>query len=550
MSSVLALSPSPSVTAVVEELQGALDSAAAVMSGGALDALTGPELLEVAAWLHALASQSQALAVTASAQVRAAEVAREYGFPSTSRWLEVDAGLSKGESRAALALGERLTEEFTATADAWLAGEISAGAVREITTVIPRRLKGLPADAYAVERDRLEAMAVEVARTSTVPEVRRAIERAALLADPVGADAAVIAAKESEFLSFTPVPDGVEVRGFLSTQTAAVVLTAFDQCHDAQYRNGMLTTDADDDAARDAEDRIARTPGARRQRREHHNAEILAELVTHLLDDGQLGSKHAQRPHLMVTVHSDDYAAGLGGDILLPGYGQVPVPNTTIDRLLCDAEVHPVLTHRPGSQPRTPAPPGTPSPESTHPVGEDAWADPTRVHPGTIPGSIEPPWRPPLRERPGGGWEVVIDSDDGPSSEEIDADTDVAAIAELSDDLDDRTARWNRFRGERPRHVLDVGRSWRTAPPKIRHALTVRDGGCTVPGCDTDPSRCEAHHIDHWEHGGDTSLANMVLLCSRHHHQVHEGRWRITVNHVLDPGDPGYVTLTATTRRR
>ena len=427
-----------------------------------------------------------------------------------------------------LALGERLTDEFTTTRDAWLAGEISAGAVREITALIPRRLKGLPSEAYVVERDRLEALAVHVARTGTVPAVRRAIERAALVADPVGADAAVIAAKESEFLRFTPVPDGVEVRGFLSTETAAVVLTAFDQCHDARYRNGLLATDDRDDDGRDAADRIAWTAGARRARREHDNAEILAELVTHLLDGGELGTKHAQRPHLTVTVHSDDYAAGLGGDILLPGFGSVPVPNTTIDRLLCDADVHPVLTRRDGARPAPPA----------------KSAASSRQFPGGVPRSTDPPWRIRCGPSPTGSMTEPLDPMGAkPTDAEIDADTDVGAIAEFSDDLDDHVSWWNRFLGEPARHVLDVGRSYRTAPPKLRHALNVRDGRCAAPGCDTDPSRCEAHHIDYWEHGGETSLANMVLLCSRHHHQVHEGRWRILRNDDLDPGHPSYVTL-------
>jgi hypothetical protein len=136
-----------------------------------------------------------------------------------------------------------------------------------------------------------------------------------------------------------------------------------------------------------------------------------------------------------------------------------------------------------------------------------------------------------------------------PTDAEIDADTDVGAIAEFSDDLDDHVSWWNRFLGELARHVLDVGRSYRTAPPKLRHALNVRDGRCAAPGCDTDPSRCEAHHIDYWEHGGETALANMVLLCSRHHHQVHEGRWRILRNNDLDPGHPDYITLATPVHR-
>ena len=32
----------------------------------------------------------------------------------------------------------------------------------------------------------------------------------------------------------------------------------------------------------------------------------------------------------------------------------------------------------------------------------------------------------------------------------------------------------------------------------------------------------EGHHFEHWADGGDTSLENLGLLCSTHHHYVHE----------------------------
>jgi hypothetical protein len=35
------------------------------------------------------------------------------------------------------------------------------------------------------------------------------------------------------------------------------------------------------------------------------------------------------------------------------------------------------------------------------------------------------------------------------------------------------------------------------------------------------------HHIQHWLHGGETSVANLALLCTFHHHLVHEGGWTI-----------------------
>ena len=52
------------------------------------------------------------------------------------------------------------------------------------------------------------------------------------------------------------------------------------------------------------------------------------------------------------------------------------------------------------------------------------------------------------------------------------------------------------------------------------------------------PSWCEAHHLDEWfRDDGPTDLVNLALLCSRHHHDVHEcgrileqdeqGQWQI-----------------------
>jgi hypothetical protein len=71
---------------------------------------------------------------------------------------------------------------------------------------------------------------------------------------------------------------------------------------------------------------------------------------------------------------------------------------------------------------------------------------------------------------------------------------------------------------------LDVGRRTRVVPAAIRTALAVRDRGCVHPDCDRPPQWTDAHHVRHWVDGGPTSLANLVLLCRRHHRTVHEGR--------------------------
>jgi hypothetical protein len=75
--------------------------------------------------------------------------------------------------------------------------------------------------------------------------------------------------------------------------------------------------------------------------------------------------------------------------------------------------------------------------------------------------------------------------------------------------------------------ILDYGRSTRTIPPAVYTSLVLRDLGCRFPGCDRPAEWCEGHHIRHWEDGGPTDLSNLVLLCSRHHHQVHLKGWHI-----------------------
>lgn len=74
--------------------------------------------------------------------------------------------------------------------------------------------------------------------------------------------------------------------------------------------------------------------------------------------------------------------------------------------------------------------------------------------------------------------------------------------------------------------VLDVGRKRRTAPSSLFRVLRIRDGGCRFPGC-THQAFVEAHHIEHWAHGGKTNLENTVLLCSAHHRAVHEEGFQI-----------------------
>jgi hypothetical protein len=76
---------------------------------------------------------------------------------------------------------------------------------------------------------------------------------------------------------------------------------------------------------------------------------------------------------------------------------------------------------------------------------------------------------------------------------------------------------------------LDVGRKTPVVPAGLRRALVVRDGGCRFPGCGRPQAWCDAHHVVHWAHGGETAPGNLVLLCRPHHRAIHE-RFRVEMN--------------------
>ena len=78
--------------------------------------------------------------------------------------------------------------------------------------------------------------------------------------------------------------------------------------------------------------------------------------------------------------------------------------------------------------------------------------------------------------------------------------------------------------------ILDHGRGVRVVTDTQRAALAVRDRGCRHPGCDRPPGWCHAHHLVPWELGGPTDLANLVLVCNRHHRLWHHPHWTATLH--------------------
>ncbi|WP_123446508.1 MULTISPECIES: HNH endonuclease signature motif containing protein [unclassified Rathayibacter] len=92
--------------------------------------------------------------------------------------------------------------------------------------------------------------------------------------------------------------------------------------------------------------------------------------------------------------------------------------------------------------------------------------------------------------------------------------------------------------------VVSVGRTRRVPPPQMRLHLQLRDQTCRFAGCTRPAATAEADHTLEWRNGGETSLENLVSLCTSHHHIRHGDQWTY-VRH----GD-GMIVWTSPTGRR
>ncbi len=78
--------------------------------------------------------------------------------------------------------------------------------------------------------------------------------------------------------------------------------------------------------------------------------------------------------------------------------------------------------------------------------------------------------------------------------------------------------------------TLDLGRTARTVNRAQRRALRAMHRTCAHPDCDVPFSHTKIHHVRWWTRDrGPTDIDNLLPLCERHHHLVHEGNWNLTM---------------------
>ncbi|WP_022894796.1 HNH endonuclease signature motif containing protein [Agromyces subbeticus] len=75
--------------------------------------------------------------------------------------------------------------------------------------------------------------------------------------------------------------------------------------------------------------------------------------------------------------------------------------------------------------------------------------------------------------------------------------------------------------------IMQLGSPERCFTPHQRRAITLRDGGCLIPGCRVPASWCEIHHVIPDVDGGPTHPDNGVLLCWFHHRTIETSGWGI-----------------------
>jgi hypothetical protein len=77
--------------------------------------------------------------------------------------------------------------------------------------------------------------------------------------------------------------------------------------------------------------------------------------------------------------------------------------------------------------------------------------------------------------------------------------------------------------------AIELGRTKRLPNVALRHKLELEQPeGCAWSGCRAPISWTEAHHIEHWANGGETTAENLILLCRFHHGRIHLDTWEIT----------------------
>ncbi len=78
--------------------------------------------------------------------------------------------------------------------------------------------------------------------------------------------------------------------------------------------------------------------------------------------------------------------------------------------------------------------------------------------------------------------------------------------------------------------IISLGSPERIFTHHQRRAISLRDGGCVIPGCRVPAPWCEIHHVKEHSRGGETHTDNGVLLCWFHHRSLDASGWKVRMS--------------------
>lgn len=292
----------------MSELGPAVSAAVATDVAG----LSDGELRELLVAYPALRTSLQAVWTKAVREAERRQLHQDDGHRSIGSWLRAHT-LCSGKDGSGAAWFARRLSRLPLTLAAFEAAEISESHAKQICFL----MKDVPS-ATVLEA---EADLVEAARKLDPAEFRRLIDRLRTQWIPEQTANDAEEASKRRSLDFGDEFGGlVPVHGWLEKLTAEKFQTAL---------NAVSTPDPGE-----VPEDQRRTPTQRR-----HDA--LDELLSRMLDTGELPDVRREKPHVSVTVDLTDLANGTGtADLDWTG----PVHISVAQMLLCDAKVHPIVT--------------------------------------------------------------------------------------------------------------------------------------------------------------------------------------------------------------
>jgi hypothetical protein len=464
--------------------------------------LDGASQAGLAADLVAVCGLGQAGAAVLAKACRDSGDLKGSGFFSVKTYLRDGVGVSGATASQAQRLGTVL-DRYPRLRAGVLAGRIHPDAALVAGRGIDYAVQDLRGAARDEARAAGEGIIVPVAETATVLEVEKAAAALIFYLDPQAAARRALEALEKREVRIATVGTQARVTMVLDAVTGTAFKTLLDAEVDRRFRDGSLPEELQPTGDEAEDERRARLARPRLY------AEAFEALIRRLLDDQLVGTKHGEAPHVSLLVSEDIHKANGPAQLLVPGQEPVTIANETAARILCDAKVTEI--HINGLVP-----------------------DRTRIAPTSHTSLVK--HQRSARDTAAGGHPdqlapCTCQGGDGAGRHDERAPrlVDLDGLIDPADahDLVGRCA-----------SVHCVGRESRTATKAQRKALAAGQQHCMFPGCRVDASRCEAHHVRRWERGGATCLSDLVLLCSRHHHLVHEGRWRILADPDHPDGDP------------